>query len=676
MKSRRKGDRESSKTLLEVWQEFIQAELKQNSKVGQAFEKASFAGLENKVLTVYFEDETAAKTAKGQIEPLKKKLPPELRPCDRVEVKVGKVSQPAQVPQEPSKKKGGSRNFSGVSTPLQTLCLEYVDIHTQESAKSLLEAAKTVETHCQSIYDRLKQRTESLVAEGGVAFPVSFGWRLRVGGTRGFLELLLPVFHPVFGVPYIPSSSLKGAARAWARQHGESKSEVSKILGILDGKVAQAAKVEFLDAFPTKKSLIVDVATPQWHWQDKEVVYKPEPHPLLSMERPQFLIGLRPTKPENAKYIPIVKEWLENALKSGIGSRVSSGYGRALGQSSTLPYSRTYNFELWTQGMYGSEPPSRQNDWKGEIEFRPTAIRGILRYWFRAFALSLYEPSICQTLEDTIFGKLSQQGKISISVVYNPRKRKDLHWYDGKIYLEATEEKYLNLLDQLLVLASHLGGVGRGSRRPLHSLDVNGLKRRRGCHWTVDAEATPLEYNLEAWKQLFTQIKTAFTAVQSPTISRNSSPGGRGGRQQDVLDANAQVWLVKSPHQISPDQVSDWDKEGLKENVRGEALSLFYSDDRFKGKNTTGRGNPSVGGELGTPSFVWIKSVFPRVGNPYQVVTIFGVEQSDSPDQPNRLTFAKELNTLAKKNPPEAILVFGTMPTGNTPQQNRPIRRR
>ncbi|WP_200892607.1 RAMP superfamily CRISPR-associated protein [Aliterella atlantica] len=28
---------------------------------------------------------------------------------------------------------------------------------------------------------------------------------------RGFRELLLPVFYPVYGVPYIPSSSLKGA---------------------------------------------------------------------------------------------------------------------------------------------------------------------------------------------------------------------------------------------------------------------------------------------------------------------------------------------------------------------------------------------------------------------------------------------------------------------------------
>ncbi|UIE39256.1 RAMP superfamily CRISPR-associated protein [Leptodesmis sichuanensis] len=667
MKPKGKSDRSSSKTPANAWREFIQAELKQNSKVGRAFEKAGFAGLENKTLSLYFEDDAAAKVARGQIEPLKQKLPSALHPCDRVDCKVGKV--PVVAPATPTQpnhpqKQGKTR----VDNPLQSLNFAEFgdDGKGNELSQPVLSAAVQAEKSCGLVYTKLCQRTKLLAGGDENTLRVDFSWRLRVGGTRGFRELLLPVFHPVFGVPYIPASSLKGAARAWARQNGESKSELSKILGILDGKVAQAAKVEFLDAFPTKECLSVDVATPQWHWQNGNVAYKPEPHPLLSMEQPQFLIGLRPTKPENAKYIPIVKAWLENALKSGIGSRVSSGYGRALGQSPAFLNSKNYTFELWTQGIYGSEPPSKQNGRQGKIEFRPTAIRGILRYWFRAFALSLYEPSACQTLEDTIFGKLSQQGKVAISVVYNPSKQdKPPYRYDGKIHLEATEQPYLDLLAKLLVLASHLGGVGRGSRRPLHLLDVDGRKYMRGCHWTVDTDATPLAYDLEAWKQLFEQIKDAFERIQSPITSRNSSPGSPGRRQQDVLDANAQVWLVKSPNQIPPDKVSSWDLEGLKNNVRGEALSLFYSDDRFKGKNKAGRGNPKVGGALETPSFVWIKSVFPNSGDPYQVVTTFGVDQSD------RLTFAKELDQLTKKKPSEALLVFGTMPTGNTPSHPR-----
>ncbi|WP_081599189.1 RAMP superfamily CRISPR-associated protein [Prochlorothrix hollandica] len=671
----RRNDRSQKSTNpAQAWSEFLKEQLKANSKIGKAFEKASFAGFDHNTLTFYFEDETTAKKAKGQIESLKTKLPSELRPCDRVDCKVVKVpsitsttSSPPQRSQKQSKVKDGN--------PLQSLNFAEFgdDGKGNELSQPVLAAAVQVEQTCSSIYTKLCQRTELLAGGNNNILRVSFNWRLRVGGTRGFRELLLPVFHPVFGVPYIPSSSLKGAARAWARDNGETKSEISKILGMVEGKVAKAAKVEFLDAFPTKKCLSVDVATPQWTWQNNNVVYKPEPHPLLSLESPQILIGLRPTKPENDKYIPIVREWLENALKSGIGSRVSSGYGRALGQASASTHKKSYGFELWTQGMYGSEPPSKQNSSQGQAEFRPTAIRGILRYWFRSLVLSFYGPAISQELEDRIFGKLSQQGAVSISVVCNPALRKDPYRYNGTIYLEAKDKPTFNLLEKILVLASHLGGAGRGSRRPLHLLDVDGRKYMRGCDWAVDAESTPLKYDSASWQQLFTDIKTAFTALQSPIGSCLSSPGqpGKGSRRQDVLDTKAQVWLVKSPNQIPPDKVSDWGKEGLQGKVRGSALELFYSDDRFKGQNKQGKGNSSVGGTLGTPSFVWIKSVFPRNSDPYQVVTIFGV------DQPDRLNFAKELEKLAKSQPSQAILVFGKMPTGNPPSSrptpSRPI---
>jgi CRISPR-associated protein Cmr6 len=482
---------------------------------------------------------------------------------------------------------------------------------------------------------------------------VDFNWRLRVGGTRGFRELLLPVFHPVFGVPYIPPSSLKGAARAWARKNDDA-GEVFRLLGMLQGKEAKAAKVEFLDAFPTKPCLSVDVATPQWSWGDNKVSYKPEPHPLLSMEQPNFLIGLRPTARGTADDVRQVKEWLENALKTGIGSRVSSGYGRALGQASSLPHSQNYNFELWTQGMYGVEPPSKDNGYQGVAEFRPTAVRGILRYWFRAVALGFYDAESCQELEDEIFGNLSKPGKVATGTIVNPSNKTNPFLYEGKICLEAAENKYLNLLEKLLILASHLGGVGRGSRRPLHLL--NG--RMRGCHWVVNGEGLPLEGDRQNWQQFFDSLRLAFNAVKSPVGSHTSSPGQPDSRQQDVLDKNALVFLLKSPGQVPPERVKNWNAEGETDKVRGTALSLLYGDPKFKGESgprDNKTGNPNVGGSLGTPSYVWIKSVFPYQKTPYQVVTIFGVDDSD------RLEFAQELVRQG------AELVYGEMPGNNQP---------
>ncbi len=120
-----------------------------------------------------------------------------------------------------------------------------------------------------------------------------------------------------------------------------------------------------------------------------------------------------------------------------------------------------------------------------------------------------------------------------------------------------------------------------------------------------------------------------------------------------MLDSNAQVWLLKSAEQVSPEKVKNWQTEG---NVRGSALNLLYSSDRFKGENQQRQGNPYVGGALETPSFVWIKSIFPATNLPYQVVTIFGV------NHPDRKAFALELKNQG------AILVLGQKPTGGKPQ--------
>lgn len=212
----------------------------------------------------------------------------------------------------------------------------------------------------------------------------------------------------------------------------------------------------------------------------------------------------------------------------------------------------------------------------------------------------------------------------------------------------------MNLAEKLLFLATHLGGVGRGSRRPLHLL--NG--RMRGCHWELISQELPLIYDIEKWRNFFTELNQAFKVVQAPLGSYTVSPGRPRARQQDVLDTNAQIWLLKSPSQIHPNKVNNWQTEGNSSKVRGNALDLLYSDIRFKGQSQ-GQGNPNVGGALETPSFVWIKSIFADSNSNYQIVTIFGT------DHPERQAFAKELKNQG------AILVFGQMSSGTSIQLPR-----
>lgn len=451
---------------------------------------------------------------------------------------------------------------------------------------------------------------------------------------RGFWELLLPVFHPVYGVSYIPSSSLKGAVRAWARQHQPAET-VNRLLGTLDDGLGC---VQILDAFPTKPCLSVDMANPQWSWTNNQVKYKPEPHALLSMQEPELVIGLARTSRGNAEDVQKVKGWLEQALGAGIGSRVSAGYGRTSLRPG-LRYSSSHDFGLWTQGMYGAFPPSKENKRQGNAEFRSSAIRGMLRYWFRAIALGLYDANTCQQLETQLFGNLSQEGSIRIGVESEAKMSDRAYVYNGKILLEAKQQSHLALIEKVLHLSSHLGGVGRGARRPLHW----NSGRMRGCHWQIADMRLP--YNQQAWQEFLAEVRNSFLAVQTPRGSVGSgNPGNPGNRNQDVLNRHARIYLVSCPRMKHPSAVRNWAQEGNKSLVTGNALDLLYSNNNFKGVNRQAPekpGNPKVGGDLGTPSFVVIKSNFPNSGEPYQTVTIFGADQSE------RAAFAEALHQKA-----------------------------
>ncbi|MEZ2339581.1 RAMP superfamily CRISPR-associated protein [Microcoleus sp.] len=518
------------------------------------------------------------------------------------------------------------------NNPLQALSLFQPNPaqNDEQRRMRILQASVEAEDACQPICDRLNDRTRRLAGNGGITFLAQFPWRLRVGGTRGFRELLLPVLHPVFGIPYLPASSLKGAARAWATNNENEVENISDLLGFLEGKSSKAARVEFLDAFPTQPCLSVDMANSLWHWKSNpdRVHYNSDPHPLLSLEKPEFLIGIvRTNRCQNPNDLGTVKNWLKNALSAGIGSRVSAGYGRSSIISTSSNISR-HKFSLYTQGMHGA--------FRGVVEFRPTAVRGMLRYWFRAVALGLYSPQECKTLEKRLFGGIeppATEGNIRIAVELNNNQPSNSNpWvYEGAIVLESKYPDSLKLAQYLLKLASHLGGIGQGARRPLHW--NNG--RLRGCHWELTDFILPAQE--QDWRKFFDGLVEAFERVQRmPVGAGNGDPGTLGDRNQDVLNKDTSIYLVPCQNLTHPKDVRNWSQEGTTSKVRGLALEKLYSDTNFKGQAKDG-GNPHVGGAMGTPSYVVIQSNFPKDKMAYQAVTIFGVNHAA------RATFAKAL---------------------------------
>ena len=622
-----RGDKTIMKTQDE-WQKLLQKLQKNKNPLYDLYKDGQLEI--STELTFYFSEEETKNKAKAKWPKLQAKFPAHWK-NKKINFEVGKLTISSS-----------SQKFR---LPLQALnhgLFPDTNDSNKLDLKQVLKQAADEDKNWESLYKQLNQNTQRLADD---TLTVNFNWRLRVGGIRGFEEAILPVFHPVYGVPYIPSSSLKGAVRAWAKKNNKSKPEVDRLLGNMDDGIGL---VQFLDAFPTKPCLSVDLANPQWHWENQQLFFKPEPHFSLSMKQPELLIGLVRTNrgratSNNLDDVGTVKEWLEETLSAGIGSRVSSGYGRTRSTAS-LSTPSSYQFELWTQGMSGAF----------KSEFRPTALRGMLRYWFRAIAFSLYSPSDCKSLEADLFGTIepeAKEGKIRIGVDWEetPGNPYNPYIYKGTITLEAQAEKYLALSEKLLQLASHLGGVGKGSRRPLHWNDPPKL---RGCYWEIKNKILPCDR--EAWQTFKQEVIDAFLAIKSQGTPGNGDPGLPGKRKQDVLNKNAKIYLVPCRNLRHPKNVNNWKIEGKKINVRGYALDLLY-EERFKGVNQQGKGNPYVGGKISkkgesnnsTPSYVLIQSNFPEGNTPYQAVTIFGSNQKNlGSNQKNRADFSREVQGL------------------------------
>lgn len=141
-------------------------------------------------------------------------------------------------------------------------------------------------------------------------------------------------WHPIFGTPYLPGSSIKGLVRSWAEKEFGSGSD-GEILNRLLGSRKNAGSICFLDAIPTKPvQLKADVMTPHYaNWSETEPPgdwCSPTPIPLLVMaEETSLLFGIISHGTIEYDDLDRVMGWLKKALaQSGGGAKTAVGYGR------------------------------------------------------------------------------------------------------------------------------------------------------------------------------------------------------------------------------------------------------------------------------------------------------------------------------------------------------------
>lgn len=569
---------------------------------------------------------------------------------------------------------------------------EYNTPYREDTKVQILQMAQENAKYNQHL-KRFKKRTE-LIAGKNNTFEVSCPWRIRVGGHRGPEQILLPAFDAL-GIPYIPSSTLRGVARTQAiremmsNENGitwkEAEAKIAPYFGSLEAEGEnRGGKVVFLNSYPLPSNtggLSLDIATSIWNWENNTIEYKePNPNPFLSLEKPTFLIGLRLVNgfEDRKEILTQVTTWLKAGLQAGIGSQINTGYGKLVSSNQkTKSDSEFLRLKFWLEGqlIHGAKP---FNSRTATDEVRPTAFKSMLRYWFRAFALGVMSPENVESWECELFGAIKptqKWGLIEVNILEGDRERleapiprrgddralkkwkKEENWGEqtGMLTLSlssaipsdlAKRNNTEELLENLTWLMFHLGGVGQGARRPRYSRKNRGHNLRRpyyrGSNLVLDSEDTEKEdsfgylpENIEDFQDKFRKkIKGFYSALEKIT-------------QDSPISHNIQ-------HPLEFDQPTDskWyeavDKhcvivvcDGKGSNNKSYALSILHSDE-FKIRNREGEldYDPNLCGKTAKPSPVWIRDLL----DDYQVVTVFGATVNP------RLSYLKELKGKSHQN--------------------------
>lgn len=187
-------------------------------------------------------------------------------------------------------------------------------------------------------------------------------------GSESVLETNISL-HRIFGVPFIPGSSLKGMTAAFIRHYGEWKKD-NKFYITVFGDQENAGFITFYDALYVpesgfnKKALYVDVMTThhQGYYGEKKENNQmlppadwdsPNPVPFISATG-EYIIALSASE-GCEDWINLTFDILGFALAhEGIGAKTSSGYGRLKLQDENGNYGNKYETSTSDQSSTSS----------------------------------------------------------------------------------------------------------------------------------------------------------------------------------------------------------------------------------------------------------------------------------------------------------------------------------
>ena len=534
--------------------------------------------------------------------------------------------------------------------------------HKDATKTQILQTAQENANYTQRL-EQLNQRTQ-LLAKDGITFQIKSTWRIRVGGHRGPESILLPAFDAL-GMPYIPSSTLRGVARNQAIREimatnnlewKEAEKEIAPYFGDINAKEEKnkTGKVVFFDAYPLPSKnggLEMDMANNIWSWKDDSMEYSPNPNPFLSLKEPTFLIGLRlASNCEDEKILEKVKQWLKKGLQLGIGSQVNTGYGQLIlsGKNQRLE-SEFYrlDFELEGQLIHGYQRftqwqwNERRNEWQMRsapvAEVRPTAFKSMLRYWFRVLASGVLPINEVQKIEAELFGGINPKkyGYLQVNILEGKVTQKEPRTnaqgkndpcgeQRGTLVLSLSsetpkdkQEDVKKLAKNLLWFLADMGGIGQGARRPNYSRKTREYAPWfRGSTLYIDSEEDfwAIAKDVQGFKQQFQQRLQDFYGILDKISETNINTNNLRTVDQvsqnqwiDAADSNCQIFVCA----------------GNEQRGKPHALAILHSDTlKITGKNGQREYDGNLCGKVSggaKPSPVWIADL-----GDYQIVTVFG----------------------------------------------------
>ncbi len=197
---------------------------------------------------------------------------------------------------------------------------------------------------------RQKIAAEFLFSEAGQLVTQKFrpDWRFITGlGGHSVYETGLTLHH-VYGIPYIPASSVKGVLRSWVicQKFGNDEKQAlgnevfCRIFGCPNESAlgtAHRGSVTFFDALPTTPPKIepdiMNSHYPKWYGGTGAPVDTDSPNPVFFLTVVdttfEFLLGSKNWNLQTERFWEkTLSEWLTAALTShGIGAKTAVGYG-------------------------------------------------------------------------------------------------------------------------------------------------------------------------------------------------------------------------------------------------------------------------------------------------------------------------------------------------------------